>query len=169
MADPSQGPEKKNLWVQMANYAQLAIIFPAATFVGWLIGTAFDRWLHTSWLYIVGLIVGIIAGFWRYCAQAGMGTAVPTHDNCCAASGSRIGQREALARARWRSRFRPHGSTGLLARRAPLARFVTLIPEGGRTAALRARSLRTAFVRQRDPDAAGRTRPRAPSASPAAA
>jgi F0F1-type ATP synthase assembly protein I len=31
--------------------------------IGWLIGSAFDRWLHTSWLYIVGLIVGIIAGF----------------------------------------------------------------------------------------------------------
>jgi F0F1-type ATP synthase assembly protein I len=24
---------------------------------------ALDRWLHTNWLYIVGLILGIIAGF----------------------------------------------------------------------------------------------------------
>jgi F0F1-type ATP synthase assembly protein I len=24
---------------------------------------ALDRWLHTTWLYIAGLIVGIIAGF----------------------------------------------------------------------------------------------------------
>ncbi len=63
MADPSQGPEKKNLWVQMANYAQLAIIFPAATVIGWLIGSALDRWLHTDWLYLVGLIIGTIAGF----------------------------------------------------------------------------------------------------------
>lgn len=47
----------------MANYAQLAIVFPAATLIGWLIGSAFDRWLHTTWLYIVGLILGIIAGF----------------------------------------------------------------------------------------------------------
>ena len=54
---------KKNPYVQMANYAQLAIIFPAATLIGWLIGSAFDRWLHTTWLYIAGLIVGIIAGF----------------------------------------------------------------------------------------------------------
>jgi F0F1-type ATP synthase assembly protein I len=22
-----------------------------------------DRWLHTTWLYLVGLILGIIAGF----------------------------------------------------------------------------------------------------------
>jgi len=38
-----------------------------------------------------------------------------------------------------------------------------------RTRALREKSWRTAFLRQRDPDAAGRTRPRAPSAAPAAA
>jgi F0F1-type ATP synthase assembly protein I len=54
---------KKNAYVQMANYAQLAIIFPAATLIGWLIGVACDRWLHTTWLYIVGLLLGIIAGF----------------------------------------------------------------------------------------------------------
>lgn len=60
---PPQEPQKKNLYVQMANYAQLAVVFPAATVIGWLIGSAFDRWLHTSWLYIVGLVLGIIAGF----------------------------------------------------------------------------------------------------------
>ena len=63
---PSSGPQepdKKTPWVQMANYAQLAIVFPAATLIGWLIGSAFDRWLHTDWLYLVGLILGIIAGF----------------------------------------------------------------------------------------------------------
>ncbi|HEV2374785.1 MAG TPA: DUF6412 domain-containing protein [Streptosporangiaceae bacterium] len=38
-----------------------------------------------------------------------------------------------------------------------------------RRAALRRRSWRAAFIRQRDPDAAGRPRPRAPSAAPAAA
>jgi F0F1-type ATP synthase assembly protein I len=55
--------EKKSTWVQLANYSQLAFIFPAATMVGWLIGAALDRWLHTSWLYLAGLILGIIAGF----------------------------------------------------------------------------------------------------------
>ncbi|HJY68185.1 MAG TPA: DUF6412 domain-containing protein [Streptosporangiaceae bacterium] len=38
-----------------------------------------------------------------------------------------------------------------------------------RARALREKSWRAAFLRQRDPDAAGRTRPRAPSAAPAAA
>jgi F0F1-type ATP synthase assembly protein I len=60
--DP-QEQDKKHSWVQMANYAQLAVIFPAATVVGWLIGVALDRWLHTTWLYIAGLLLGIVAGF----------------------------------------------------------------------------------------------------------
>jgi len=55
--------DKKSAWVQVANYSQLAFIFPAATIAGWLIGAALDRWLHTSWLYLVGLILGIVAGF----------------------------------------------------------------------------------------------------------
>jgi F0F1-type ATP synthase assembly protein I len=54
---------KKSVLVQLANYSQLAFIFPAATVVGWLIGAALDHWLHTTWLYLAGLIVGIIAGF----------------------------------------------------------------------------------------------------------
>jgi Putative F0F1-ATPase subunit Ca2+/Mg2+ transporter len=56
-------PNKKNIWVQLGQYSQIAFIFPAATVVGWLIGVALDHWLHTTWLYIVGLILGIIAGF----------------------------------------------------------------------------------------------------------
>ena len=43
------------------------------------------------------------------------------------------------------------------------------IPLVRRASALREKSWRAAFLRQRDPDAAGRTRPRAPSAAPAAA
>lgn len=62
----SQGDNSKkerNSWVQVARYSQLAFVFPAATVAGWLIGAALDRWLHTTWLYLAGLILGIIAGF----------------------------------------------------------------------------------------------------------
>ena len=45
----------------------------------------------------------------------------------------------------------------------------TAAPMTRRVSALRDRSWRVAFLRQRDPDAAGRSRPRAPSAAPAAA
>ncbi len=58
---------------------------------------------------------------------------------------------------------------GFLARAARSARTVTVIPLRSRATALRARSRRSAFLRQRDPDAAGRSRPRAPASGPAAA
>lgn len=62
MAD-DQSSNKKSFWVQIAQYSQIAFIFPAATVAGWLIGLALDHWLHTTWLYLVGLVLGIIAGF----------------------------------------------------------------------------------------------------------
>jgi hypothetical protein len=57
----------------------------------------------------------------------------------------------------------------LLAVGARMAAAVTAIPLGSRVAALREKSWRAAFLPQRDPDAPGRARPRAPSAAPAAA
>jgi len=62
MAD-KQSSNEKSLWLQLAGYSQLAIILPAATVAGWLLGLALDHWLHTTWLYLVGLILGIAAGF----------------------------------------------------------------------------------------------------------
>jgi ATP synthase protein I len=55
--------EKRSFLVLAARYSSLALALPASTFVGWVIGTLLDRWLHTTWLYLVGLIVGSIAGF----------------------------------------------------------------------------------------------------------
>ena len=56
-------PEDKKLWLQLARYSQLAFVFPAAIVVGWLAGAALDRWLHTTWIYLAGIILGIVAGF----------------------------------------------------------------------------------------------------------
>jgi F0F1-type ATP synthase assembly protein I len=61
--DNPDSNQKKNFWLQVSHYSQLAFIFPAAVVVGWLSGAALDRWLHTSWLYLAGLILGIAAGF----------------------------------------------------------------------------------------------------------
>jgi Family of unknown function (DUF6412) len=52
---------------------------------------------------------------------------------------------------------------------ASLSRTAAALPVIRRTSALREKSWRAAFLRQRDPDAPGRSRPRAPSAAPAAA
>jgi F0F1-type ATP synthase assembly protein I len=48
------------LW---ARYSQIAFIIPAAVVVGLLVGKLLDYWLHTHWLFLVGIIVGAIAGF----------------------------------------------------------------------------------------------------------
>jgi hypothetical protein len=56
-----------------------------------------------------------------------------------------------------------------LACAAWIGRISAAIPLTGRASALREKSWRAAFLRQRDPDAAGRPRPRAPTAAPAAA
>ncbi len=53
---------KKNPWVQVGRYSELALMLPAGTVVGWLAGSGLDRWLHTSWIAIVGLILGSAAG-----------------------------------------------------------------------------------------------------------
>jgi F0F1-type ATP synthase assembly protein I len=53
---------KKNPWVQVGRYSQLAFVLPAATVAGWLIGSGLDRWLHTSWINVVGLLLGTAAG-----------------------------------------------------------------------------------------------------------
>lgn len=58
---------------------------------------------------------------------------------------------------------------GCLAASASLGGAASGFPVQRRVATLRDKSWRVAFLRQRDPDARGRTRPRAPSAAPAAA
>jgi len=55
-------PQKQSPWVQVGRYSQLALMLPAGTVAGWLIGTAIDHWLHTSWISIVGLLLGIAGG-----------------------------------------------------------------------------------------------------------
>ena len=57
----------------------------------------------------------------------------------------------------------------LLTSVASPSRTTAALPMIRRASALREKSWRAAFLRQRDPDAAGRSRPRAPSAAPAAA
>ena len=58
-----QPPRGPNALVRAERLLQIAFILPAAVVVGWLIGEALDRWLHQHWIYIVGIIVGCIAGF----------------------------------------------------------------------------------------------------------
>ena len=65
---PTEDPnsdKKKNPWLQVGRYSQLALMLPAGTVAGWLAGSALDRWLHTSWISVVGLFLGIAAGMFE--------------------------------------------------------------------------------------------------------
>jgi F0F1-type ATP synthase assembly protein I len=63
LSSQPNSPDKDNFWVQFARYSQLAFVLPAATAMGWVIGLGLDKWLHTTWLYLAGLLLGIAAGF----------------------------------------------------------------------------------------------------------
>jgi F0F1-type ATP synthase assembly protein I len=58
--DPNDKQSAAVLW---ARYSQIAFIIPAAVVVGLVLGKLLDYWLHTHWLFLVGVIVGSIAGF----------------------------------------------------------------------------------------------------------
>ncbi len=55
--------EKRNMWLQIARYSQIGFALPAATLIGWFLGVLIDRWLHTTWVYIAGLVLGMVTGF----------------------------------------------------------------------------------------------------------
>jgi F0F1-type ATP synthase assembly protein I len=58
-----QDPDrKKSPWVQVGRYSQLAFMLPAGTVAGWLLGSLMDRWMHTSWISVVGLLLGTAGG-----------------------------------------------------------------------------------------------------------
>lgn len=47
----------------VAEYTSLAFLLPASTFVGYIIGYYLDKLFHTSFLYLVFLILGSVSGF----------------------------------------------------------------------------------------------------------
>jgi len=47
----------------VARYSELGFIIPAAVFLGFLLGKLLDYWLHTTWIFIVGVIFGAVLGF----------------------------------------------------------------------------------------------------------
>jgi F0F1-type ATP synthase assembly protein I len=59
--DPNSD-KKKSPWVQFSRYSQIAFMLPAGTVAGYLIGALLDRWLHTGWMSVVGLVLGSAAG-----------------------------------------------------------------------------------------------------------
>jgi F0F1-type ATP synthase assembly protein I len=53
---------KKPWPVLVGEYTSLAFMLPASALIGYGLGYLLDKEFQTTWLYIVGLIVGIAAG-----------------------------------------------------------------------------------------------------------
>jgi len=62
---PARPPVKDNFVFNAARYTSIASSLPAGVLAGYFIGYALDAWLQTTYLKIVFLILGIVAGFWE--------------------------------------------------------------------------------------------------------
>ncbi len=61
--------------VKAEKLTQIAFVLPIAVAAGWLAGVLADRLFHQHWIYIVGLVLGTIAGFaglFRMIAEPGL-------------------------------------------------------------------------------------------------
>ena len=56
-------PRKKSAAARAAEYSSLALVLPASTFVGYIMGYYLDKAFGTTWLRIVFLILGSAGGF----------------------------------------------------------------------------------------------------------
>jgi ATP synthase protein I len=56
-------PRSTNPMVSLARYTEIGFIIPACVIVGYFFGRLADDWLHTHWLYLIGLLFGAVVGF----------------------------------------------------------------------------------------------------------
>jgi ATP synthase protein I len=67
MADDGNTPKKPRGalgdLVKAESMIQVAIALPAGCLLGWLAGSALDRYFHTDWIGMVGIVLGAVAGF----------------------------------------------------------------------------------------------------------
>ena len=63
MRDEKPEKRQENPWVVVARYSEIGFMIPAAVLVGYLLGLVADHFLHTHWLYLVGIVFGAISGF----------------------------------------------------------------------------------------------------------
>jgi len=59
---PPRRPASSAAATRCSSAASRSII-PAAIILGFFLGKLLDYWLHTHWLYLVGLVFGAVVGF----------------------------------------------------------------------------------------------------------
>jgi hypothetical protein len=67
---PTSPGKGKDPFVSIARYSEMGFIIPCAVLLGYFLGKLADYWLHTKWLYLVGLIFGAVVGFWQLIRMA---------------------------------------------------------------------------------------------------
>jgi F0F1-type ATP synthase assembly protein I len=60
---PRPDGDNRNPWSVVARYSEIGFIIPGAVLLGFILGKLLDYWLHTTWLYIAGVIFGAVVGF----------------------------------------------------------------------------------------------------------
>lgn len=76
MAEQKPNPNEKkrssglDTLVKAERLTQIAVVLPASVLVGWGAGALLDKWLHTQWIYIAGVVLGAIAGMVEAVRQA---------------------------------------------------------------------------------------------------
>jgi ATP synthase protein I len=65
MPEKEVKPEKgqKSIWAIAGEYSAVGFMLPSSVFAGYLIGYWLDKKFGTSYLYLVFMVLGIIAGF----------------------------------------------------------------------------------------------------------
>lgn len=67
---PPKPSGKQAPLASIARYSEIGFIIPSAVLLGFFLGKLLDYWLHTKWLYLVGLLFGAIVGFWQVIRMA---------------------------------------------------------------------------------------------------
>jgi ATP synthase protein I len=70
----SRKDDKRRTFQQLNLILSVGMVFPVSIVIGYAIGYFLDKWLGTTWLKIVFLLLGVAAGFvsfFRMISQVG--------------------------------------------------------------------------------------------------
>ena len=73
-------------WIEAEKLMQIATLLPSAAFIGWLLGSLADKWLHQKWIALAGIVFGGISGL-VYVVRLAMVTETATSPDSKAGDG----------------------------------------------------------------------------------
>jgi ATP synthase protein I len=70
--------------VEAEKMMQVAILLPSSAFVGWIFGALLDKYLHQTWISLVGILFGGISGIVYVVRMVTAQTPKPGNENVAA-------------------------------------------------------------------------------------